>query len=199
MASPILQPPAAPELQNYPGEYDKYARDYRLYLELLNEYRSRGGEEPRPVSQTVVRFAPQVQRISSPPPPYVTAFQDGSSDEGETRRRSLRRLGVSRDGRRATSPASSVAANSSVSVNSDRVKRLASGSQTANAKPDDRQIVQALSDVCESDLIDWLRTNRRAPKTFRSLNNLREQALRRNSETGHRLMRKQSWAIVSRG
>jgi len=193
---PPFLPPVAPPLEAYGGDYDKYARDYRVYLNLLTEYRSRSGEDARPARETLVRFAPQVQTIRSPPPPYAMAFQESSSEE-ERGNRSIRRLGVNSSGRRAQSPSVSVA-SSNVSVNSDRVRRLASSRNTCSEKPTGSQLQQALADVVEQDLIDWLIQENRAPKTYRSLNNLREMAIRRNETTGHRLMRKQSWTVVSR-
>jgi len=193
----VVVRPEPPQLRDFGNDYESYASAYRVYLELMAEHSRVASVESRPVAQTVVRFAPQVQRYNSPPPNYAQSFQDGSSSD-DARRQSFARLGVSNRGRRAVSPSVSVA-NSNLSANSDRVRRLAVGARTSHQVPDSRQVQQGLSDVLDQDLILWLETNNRVPKTFRSLNNLRELALRRNAETGHRLMRKNSWAIVTRG
>jgi hypothetical protein len=191
----------APKPPPEDADYEVYAAKYRLYLQLLDEFHSRvrvdNQVEASVVRTPTVTFAPQRQMAiirRSPPPPYAHTFMEEEDSETErTVRQNLRRLGVGARGRRAVSPSASVNSAGSRSVNTDRLSRLARGEHTGHVKPDEQQIRQGLGDVCDQHMITWLLDNNRAPKTYRSLFNLREMAIRRTEQSGKRLMSKASW------
>jgi hypothetical protein len=188
-----LSPPLAPVLI---ADYDEYARQYNSYLSLMASYEARATLD-RESRTPRVTFATQSQsvRFRDPPPAYSTPFEEPT--------RTI--IPVPTSVSEFSSPARERAVSRTRSPASFRggarqetnlwLARM-SASTELHGSPTEQHVRYALADVCEHALINHLKNRNRSPKSYRSLNNLREMAIRKTTESGKALMSKASWQAL---
>jgi len=193
-------------------DYALYAQNYRVYLELLDEFNKR--------NYTVNEPAVGRESIN------VTFAQQSQSNNIETVEHPLRKLErVKTDEMIRTTPVSASGyaeglvssgklrnpsrANSQTTLvdadvrhfrrkNTERLAKIAGDPRTMGITPSFDDIERNLVDVVDGKLFEYMKTVNRLPKSYRSLNNLREMAERKCEERNLFKLSLDDWKSVAR-
>ncbi len=163
---------------------------------------------PVPRQNTSVTFARQVQVATIPtrsaPPSYAMTFKDSSSEEedddsgpDESEADGERPPRLATTTLHTIEPSAGPARVSTIDTE-QKIRRLAANPTTASVKPTEIELMTYVTDVLDKGLIDHLKNNRRMPKSYRSLDNLRQMANRKCKETGAAKMRLSDWTAITR-
>lgn len=204
--APVPPPPT--------DDYAQYAKNYRVYLQLLSEFNDKSFTTvERPASQhgsVYVTFAEQVQTNQNVPEKYVVRKQrqelgDKISNAPVSPSGYAKGLVSSGKLRRASNASSSqtavegdVTIKGSRAYNTARINQIANNPQTMYAKPSESDASRNMLDVVDRELYDYMKMSGRLPKSFRSLANLREMAERKCAERSLPRLTLNDWKVVTR-
>ena len=168
--------PVCPTLDMFGGDYAEYAKQYRVYLDIVTEYehslidirnhaqsgerRGRREAQGDNIQMPLVAFASQVQTFERPP--------------------SYERTGEQRSVRRS-SPSSFLSVPATQVV--QRLEYLDQHFPRGSKQPPKKEIRAGLKGVVTSEALEAI-IDRRKPKSYRSLINLREMCQRIADQRG---------------
>jgi hypothetical protein len=200
----------APQPPTMGKDYEKYSKEYRVYLALLDEFNAKSfTRSESPASSKVgvtANFAQQVQTFSFPDDkaeplqdgltirhlnqvPTTTGLAKGLVSMGKLKRRESTMSDSTAVGNNL--PESRVR-------NTLKVKTIGDNPKTSWVQPRPEEVEHYLNDCLDADLILYLGQNNRLPKSYKSLSNLREMADRKCNERNLPLLSVSDWKVVTR-
>lgn len=201
----------APEPPKNEGNYELYARQYRVYLQLLDEFNSRDyvqAERPFDERSVTLNFASQIQAQSYSVVEHTDEFKEQvkktiSESPAEVSGYAQALVDVGRFRNTSGAP-SSVTVAPEVTLPegrrqaTQRMKKIGDNPKTAWLAVPPDELRKNMLEVVDRELYDYMNDNNRLPKSYKSLYNLREMADRKCLERRLPRLSVKDWKVVTR-